>query len=58
MQHNVNISAGKYINDNIYISVNKKSEGATFDVDFSITPKISIKANTGGEAGLSWKYRY
>ncbi|MDR0678540.1 MAG: translocation/assembly module TamB, partial [Holosporaceae bacterium] len=57
-QNNVNISAGKYINDNVYISINKKSEGATFDMDFSITPRISIKANTNGEAGISWKYRY
>jgi translocation and assembly module TamB len=57
-QNNMNISAGKYIGDNVYISINKKSEGATFDVDFSLTPTISIKANTSGEAGISWKYRY
>jgi hypothetical protein len=57
-RNNVNISAGKYIHDNVYISVNKKSEGASFDVDFAITPRISIKANTSGEAGISWKYRY
>jgi autotransporter translocation and assembly factor TamB len=58
LQNNISISAGKYIHDNVYISVNKKSEGASFDIDFSITPKISIKANTRGEAGVSWKFRY
>jgi translocation and assembly module TamB len=55
---NTSISAGKYINDNVYISVNKKGEETSFDVDFSITPRISIKANSLGEAGISWKYRY
>jgi hypothetical protein len=57
-QRRVNMSAGKYIHDNIYLSVNKKEDGASFDVDFSITPRVSIKANTNGEAGVSWKYRY
>ena len=57
-QNNINASAGKYIHDNVYISANKKDDGASFDIDFSITQKISIKANTKGEAGLSWKYRY
>jgi hypothetical protein len=57
-QRRVNMSAGKYIHDNIYLSVNKKEEGASFDVDLSITPRVSIKANTNGEAGISWKYRY
>jgi translocation and assembly module TamB len=56
--NNVNVSAGKYIHDNIYVSVNKKEDGATLDLDFSITPRISIKANTSGEAGVSWRYRY
>jgi translocation and assembly module TamB len=54
----VNVSAGKYVSDNVFISINKNSEGATFDVDLSLTPKISVKANTAGEAGISWKYRY
>jgi hypothetical protein len=57
-KNNVSVSAGKYINDNVYISVNKKDEGASFDIDFSVTPRVSIKANTMGEAGISWKYRY
>jgi translocation and assembly module TamB len=57
-ENGVNVSAGKYVNDNVYISINKTSEGATFDVDLSLTPKISVKANTAGEAGISWKYRY
>jgi autotransporter translocation and assembly factor TamB len=56
--HKVNMSAGKYVHDNLFISVNKKQEETTFDVDFSLTPKISIKANTNGEAGVSWKHRY
>lgn len=56
----INISAGKYIHDNIYVSVNKNSEDetASFDVDLSITDTLSVKANTNGEAGISWKYRY
>jgi hypothetical protein len=57
-QRNLHMSAGKYVHDNIYLSVNKQEEGASFDVDFSITPRVSIKANTNGEAGISWKYRY
>jgi autotransporter translocation and assembly factor TamB len=57
-QNNINVSAGKYIHDNVYVSANKKGETTSFDIDFSITPKISVKANTKGEAGLSWKYRY
>jgi autotransporter translocation and assembly factor TamB len=54
----INVSAGKYIHDNIYISVNKKNEMTSLDIDISLTPKISIKAATDGEAGISWKYRY
>jgi hypothetical protein len=57
-QNDMNVSAGKYIDDNVYISVNKREEKASFDIDFSITPRVSIKANTIGEAGLSWKHRY
>lgn len=58
-QNNMNISAGKYIGDNLFISVNKKSDKTTsFDIDYSLTPKISVKANTNGEAGISWKYKY
>ena len=52
------ISAGKYLSDNIYISVNKKDENTTLDVDLSLSPTISVKANTAGEVGLSWKHRY
>ncbi len=57
-QNNVNVSAGKYIHDNVYVSVNKKEKETTFDVDLSVTPTMSIKANTAGEVGVSWKYRY
>ena len=57
-QNNVNVSAGKYIHDNVYVSVNKKEEETTFDVDVSLTSRTSVKANTAGEVGISWKYRY
>ncbi|GHU11301.1 hypothetical protein FACS189449_02490 [Alphaproteobacteria bacterium] len=57
-EKNMNLSAGKHLGDNVYISVNKTPEGASFDVDLSITQEMSIKANTRGEAGISWKYRY
>lgn len=54
----VNISAGKYLHDNVYVSLNKKEKETTFDVDISVTPSMSVKANTAGEVGVSWKYRY
>ncbi|MCR5225520.1 MAG: translocation/assembly module TamB domain-containing protein [Alphaproteobacteria bacterium] len=57
-QNNVNVSAGKYIHDNVYVSVNKREKETTFDVDLSVTPTVSVKANTAGEVGVSWKYRY
>lgn len=58
--HGVNLSAGKYLHDNVYVSVNKKSEeeSASLDVDVSLSDSLSVKANTNGEAGISWKYRY
>lgn len=56
---NMNVSAGKYVGDNLFISVNKNADESTsFDIDYSLTPKISVKANTNGEAGISWKYKY
>lgn len=56
---NINVTAGKYIGDKVFISVNKKSDNTTsFDIDYAITPKISVKANTNGEAGINWRYRY
>lgn len=54
----INISAGKYLRDNVYVSLNKKDDQTTFDIDVSLTPTVSVKANTAGEVGLSWKYRY
>lgn len=56
----INISAGKYVHDNVYVSVNKKSEedSASLDIDVSLSDTLSVKANTNGEAGVSWKYRY
>lgn len=56
---NMNVSAGKYIGDKLFISVNRNSDETTsFDIDYSITSTISVKANTNGEAGISWKYKY
>jgi hypothetical protein len=57
-QNAINVSAGKTVHDNVYISVNRGNEEASFDVDFLVSPNISLKANTKGEAGISWKYRY
>ncbi|MDR3179538.1 MAG: translocation/assembly module TamB [Holosporaceae bacterium] len=57
-ESDMSISAGKYLHDNLYISINKTSEETFFDIDLSVTPKMSLKANTNGEVGISWKYRY
>ena len=54
----VNMRAGKYISDNVFISVNKKDQETTFDVDISVGSNTSIKANSLGEVGVSWKFRY
>ena len=54
----INVSAGKYLQDNVYVSLNKKNEKTTFDIDLSLSPTTSVKANTAGELGLNWKYRY
>ncbi len=54
----LNVRAGKYLNDNVYISVNKKEEETSFDVDLSIGSNTSLKVNTLGEVGVSWKFRY
>ncbi len=50
--------AGKYISDNVFISVNKKDQETSFDVDISVGSNTSIKANSLGEVGVSWKFRY
>lgn len=56
---NINVTAGKYIGDKVFVSVNKRSDNSTsFDIDYAITPKISVKANTNGEAGINWRYKY
>jgi hypothetical protein len=54
----VNVSAGKYIGENIYVSVNKSAESASLDVNIALTPSIAVEANTNGETGISWRYRY
>ncbi len=54
----INVKAGKYLSDNIFVSVNRKDETTSFDVDISLGPNTSLKVNTLGEAGIGWKYRY
>lgn len=52
------VKAGKYISDNVYISVNQKEEYPSLDVDLSIGSNTSLKVNSLGEVGISWKFRY
>lgn len=54
----INVRAGKYLSDNVYISVNKKGEETSFDVDLSVGSRTSLKLNTLGEVGVNWRYRY
>ncbi|MBO7536984.1 MAG: translocation/assembly module TamB domain-containing protein [Alphaproteobacteria bacterium] len=54
----INVRAGKYLSDNVYISVNKKGEETSFDVDLSVGSHTSLKVNTLGEVGVNWKFRY
>lgn len=54
----INVRAGKYLSDNVYISVNRKGEETSFDVDLSVGSHTSIKANTLGEVGVNWRFRY
>ncbi len=56
--NHVNVKIGKYLNDNIFISANKKEESTSFDVDISLDKNTSLKVNTLGEIGINWKYRY
>ena len=54
----LNVRAGKYLSDNVHISVNKKEEETSFDVDLSVGSHTSFKINTLGEVGVNWKFRY
>ena len=54
----MHLKAGKYIHDNVFVSVSNDDEGAFFDVDMSVSPKFFVKASSRGQAGISWKYRY
>jgi hypothetical protein len=54
----LNIKAGKYISDDVYIGVNKKDEETSFEIDLSIGSHTSLKVNSQGEVGVSWKFRY
>lgn len=57
-ENELDIKAGKYLSDDVFISVNKKGDQTSFDVDVSISENSSLKVNTLGEAGVSWRYRY
>lgn len=56
---NNTVSAGKYINDKIYIGVEKATEKeASYKVQVNVSPQVTIHANSTGDAGVSWMYRY
>ena len=53
------ISAGKYLSNNIYVGVDKTSEKeAKYKVRVNLSPQVTVEANSVGEAGISWIYRY
>lgn len=53
------LKAGKYISDNIYIGVEKATEKETkYKVAINISPQVRVEANSNGEAGITWMYRY
>ena len=53
------LNAGKYISDNIYIGVEKATEKeAKYKVSINLSPQVRVEANTNGEAGVTWMYRY
>lgn len=58
VRSNANVSAGKYLGDDLFISINKSDDDTSCDVDYAINSNLSMKANTKGEVGVSWKYRY
>ena len=57
-KNQIHVRAGKYLSDNVYISVNQKEKETSLDVDLSIGSNASLKVNTQGEVGISWKFRY
>lgn len=58
------ISAGKYINENIYLEVEKGigNEGGEASVTWELTPHITVETEIGEDsetgAGLNWKFDY
>ena len=54
----LDVKVGKYLSDDVYISVNQREKETSFDVDLSIGSNTSLKVNTQGEVGISWKFRY
>ena len=53
------VNAGKYIGDKIYLGVEKATEKeAKYKVKLNLSPQVAVEANTRGEAGISWMYRY
>lgn len=56
-RHTVN--AGKYLGDNIYLGIEKASEEETkYKVRVNVSPQVTVEANSMGEAGVNWIYRY
>lgn len=56
-KHTVN--AGKYVGDNIYLGIEKASEEETkYKVRVNVSPQVTVEANSMGEAGVNWIYRY
>ncbi|MDR1031704.1 MAG: translocation/assembly module TamB [Holosporales bacterium] len=55
-----NISLGRYIGNNIYVSAESDTvhKVAYMKVKVSLSPKLSGEANSLGEVGVSWQRRY
>ena len=53
------VTAGKYISDNIYVGLEKATEKETkYKVAINLSPQVKVEANSSGEAGITWMYRY
>ena len=58
------VSAGKYLNDDVYVEIEKGvgSEGGKVSVEVDITPNISVESEAGLDAqsgvGINWKWDY
>jgi translocation and assembly module TamB len=58
------VSAGKYLNENVYLQVEKglSSEGDKVSVEVQVTPNISVESEAGRDGqsgiGLNWEWTY